>query len=412
MVTMDGRSAAREPLAIASAALALLIISLLCVVLIISLAGMVFSGPLAGFLRQGIGLCLGGVVLGIVGAFGTSFRGTICHPQDVTGVILALSGVAIAGRLSGGDPGTLYATVAVMIGIASVVTGLAFVAAGAFRLGVLARFIPYPVMGGFLAAAGYLMTAGAVRMVAGQVTSLADLARPEAVWRWLPVLALGAGMVVVARRSGKVLALPAMLLLAFAGFYLWLFLAGVDLAEAGRRGLLLGPFQSDSGFLGAFRPALLARADYHAMLPEVPALATLVGLALVGAMLNASGIELGSGAPVDLNRDLRGVGIANVLAGLGGGLAGYHVLGGTLLANRLVGASTRWTGVAVGLTAGVALVAGASVLSMLPIGVFAAVLAGSIRLISPNTSPASSQPTARASAPAPTLISTDPATIR
>ena len=62
---MDRSSSAGTPLAIASAVLAGLIVSLLSIVLMISLAGMVFSGPLAGFLRQGIGLCLfGGVVLG------------------------------------------------------------------------------------------------------------------------------------------------------------------------------------------------------------------------------------------------------------------------------------------------------------------------------------------------------------
>ena len=157
-------------LSLASAVLGGLLVCLLSIVLMISVAGMIFSGDaLAPFLRQGIGLCLfGGVALGVAGAFGTSYRGTICHPQDVTGVILALSAAAIAARLGGGSPATLYATVAVLIALASVVTGAAFLAAGALRLGVLARFIPYPVMGGFMAAAGYLMTAGAIRMVTGR----------------------------------------------------------------------------------------------------------------------------------------------------------------------------------------------------------------------------------------------------
>ena len=100
-------------------------------------------------------------------------------------------------------------------------------------------------------------------------------------------------MLWVARRSGRALALPGMVVMAFAGFYAWLLLSGVGLAEAGQRGLLLGPFAVDAGFLGAFRPGLLAEADYGALLPAMPALATLVGLAFVGAMLNASGIELG-----------------------------------------------------------------------------------------------------------------------
>ena len=360
-------------LSLAGALLSGLLVSLLSVVLMISVAGMIFSGSLAPLLRQGIGLSLfGGLVLGIVGAFGASFRGTICHPQDVTGVILALAAAATAARVP--EAGAVYATVAILIALASVVTGVAFIAAGMLRLGVLARFIPYPVMGGFMASAGFLMTAGAVRMVTGEA-GLAGLVAPEAAWRWAPVLGLGSAMLWVARRSGRALALPGMVVMAFAGFYAWLLLSGVGLAEAGQRGLLLGPFAVDAGFLGAFRPGLLAEADYGALLPAMPALATLVGLAFVGAMLNASGIELGTARPVDLNRDLRGVGVANLLAGLGGGVTGYHVLGCTLLANRLTGVDSRWIGVGVGLTAGAILVAGASVLGALPVAVFAAVLA-------------------------------------
>ena len=103
-------------------------------------------------------------------------------------------------------------------------------------------------------------------------------------------------------------------------------------------GCCSGPSRSTGASSGPSAPPCWPQADYRAILAEIPALATLVGLAFVGAMLNASGIELATGEPVDLNRDLRGVGIANLLAGLGGGVAGYHVLGGTLLANRLTGA--------------------------------------------------------------------------
>jgi sulfate permease, SulP family len=353
--------------------LAVVLVSLLSVVLMITVAGMVFSGSLAPFLRQGIGLALwGGIALGVVGALGASFRGSVCIPQDVTGVILALAAAAIAAQVA--EPGVAYATVAVMIGVASVATGLAFLAAGTLRLGVLVRFIPFPVMGGFLASSGFLMAAGAVRMVTGGM-ELAELLRPEAVWRWAPVLALGVALVVVARRSRHAVALPLMVGLAFLGFYAWLLVSGTSLAEASARGLLLGPFAEKEGFLGAFRPGFLFQADYGALVSALPALATVVGLAFVGAMLNASGVELGTGRPVDLNRDLRAVGAGNLVAGLCGGITGYHSLGSTLLANRLVGFDTRWIGLGVGLTSGAVLVAGASILGMLPVSVFAAVLA-------------------------------------
>ena len=197
---------------------------------------------------------------------------------------------------------------------------------------------------------------------------------PEMAFRWLPVVLLGAAMVVAVRLTGNPLAVPATMALAVAAFYLWLALAGIDLDEAGRRGLLLGPFGPGAGLASTFDPGLLARADYGEILREAPAIANLVGLGLIGAILNASGLDA-TGEAVDVNRDLRGVGLANLAAGAGGGLAGYHILGETLLARRLVGPDARWIGVTVGIAYAAALLAGPSLLSVLPTGVFAALLA-------------------------------------
>ena len=111
-------------LSLAGALLSGLLVSLLSVVLMISFAG-------NDLLRQpGAVPSPGNWTLALRrrgarhrGAFGTSFRGTICHPQDVTGVILALAAAAVAGRVA--EPGAVYATVAMLIALASVVTGLA-----------------------------------------------------------------------------------------------------------------------------------------------------------------------------------------------------------------------------------------------------------------------------------------------
>ncbi|MFO1142803.1 MAG: hypothetical protein U1E59_10485 [Amaricoccus sp.] len=115
-------------------------------------------------------------------------------------------------------------------------------------------------------------------------------ARPEAVWRWLLGPAFGAGLVWVC---------PAVVLLAL------LAVIGATpcrlLRLDGRVGRRPGrgraaraaarALASDEGFLGAFRPGLLLQADYGAIVAEIPAPATLVGLGFVAAILNASGIE-------------------------------------------------------------------------------------------------------------------------
>jgi SulP family sulfate permease len=355
--------------------LGMVVIGPLSIVAIISFTAIIFSGPLAPFLDRGIGIGLfGGVVLGMIGALGCSYRGTIAFPQDLTAVILALSAFAIADRLADGDPAVLFATVAVLIAVAGILAGLAFLVVGITRLGFLARFIPYPVLGGFLAAMGFLIAQGAVAMLTATVPEGTGLFATEAVLRWGPPTALGIGLLVVARRTGSGLALPLMLAGAFAAFYGIIAVSGLGLARAGEMGLLLGPFEATEAGWRGMTPALLAEARYGEVLAEAPAILTLVGLALISAILNASGLELATGQRVDIDRDLRVVGIANVVAGGGGGLLGYPVISMTLIARRLTGADTRWIGGGIAFLSAAVLYAGPQYLGMLPLGLFAAVL--------------------------------------
>lgn len=353
--------------------MAVLIMAPLSVVGTISFSVIIFSGPLAPFLGQGIAMGLiGGLVLGFAGAIRSSFRGSICQPQDVTAVILSLSAGAIAARLGIGDPKTLLATVIMLLAISAALVGVAFLLLGALRLGSLGRFIPFPVLGGFLTATGYLILVVGIEMAAGPAADTGLSA--EWVWRCGPVLLLALILLGVARNDKTGLGVPIVLGAGILAFYVGLPMAGLDLRAAGEIGLLLGPFDQVSGQWPVVNLEVMTAADYRQILMETPALMTLVGLALVGAILNASGIEVGAGAPVDLNRELRAMGAANLLVAGGGGLVGYHVLTDTLLGRRLAGSESRWLGLGAALACGLVLFAGADIIAIMPVGIFAAVL--------------------------------------
>ena len=51
-----------------------------------------------------------------------------------------------------------------MIILTTIMAGVAFLALGIFKLGGLVRFLPYPVMGGFLAGTGWLLITGALSL--------------------------------------------------------------------------------------------------------------------------------------------------------------------------------------------------------------------------------------------------------
>ncbi|MCB1489916.1 MAG: SLC26A/SulP transporter family protein, partial [Bauldia sp.] len=80
---------------------------------------------------------------------------------------------------------------------------------------------------------------------------------------------------------------------------------------------------------------------------------------------NATGIEMDSRRDIDLDRELRSVGIQNLLGGIGGGMPGFHSVSLTILSLRL-GAAGATVGLIVSAFCIAALVFGEVVLSLVP----------------------------------------------
>ena len=145
-----------------------LIVGIVVVIVAISFAVLIFSGDLASLAPRGIslGLFTGLVMAGSI-AVTSSFRGMVATPQDVPAAITALIAASVAAALpSGTGPDELFATVVAAIALTTLATGLFFLALGFLKLGGLSRFIPYPVIGGFLAGTGWLLLKGSVGVLA------------------------------------------------------------------------------------------------------------------------------------------------------------------------------------------------------------------------------------------------------
>ena len=130
------------------------IIAAVGVVFAISFSAIIYGGSAAPGLGRGIGLgLLGTVVMATVAAFRLTYRDTIVQPQDVTAVILSL---AVAEIVAGwqASPDALLATVAALVAMTTAFTGAVAWGAGRLRLGFIVRFVPYPLIGGFLDALG------------------------------------------------------------------------------------------------------------------------------------------------------------------------------------------------------------------------------------------------------------------
>ena len=348
----------------------------LTVSFVISFTTIIYGGSLAPLLETGLGLSLLGAALmcGVGGLF-YSYRGTICHPQDVTAIVLAVSASAMAENWPVDQGDSLMATIAMLIAVTTAFSGLMAWGFGMLRLGFLARFIPYPVIGGFLAATGYLLLTGAIGMGLGarvNIWTLAPLLDPATLVQWLPWVLIGGGIAIAARWFRNDLLLPLVLALALVGFYVILYASGMDLQQAEDAGLLLGPFDT-GGFLQVLTPSLVLDADPWAILRATPTIMVVALLTILGTLLNATGLELALNRDLDLEKDLRATGIANIVGALGGGMTGYQAIPGTVLGQRM-GLASVLPGLSAAAGCLLIFIYGATLLSALPAGLFVAVI--------------------------------------
>ncbi|HEY9661679.1 MAG TPA: SulP family inorganic anion transporter, partial [Allocoleopsis sp.] len=73
-----------------------------------------------------------------------------------------------------------------------------------------------------------------------------------------------------------------------------------------------------------------------------------------------------TGQEIEPNRELQTIGIANLIAGLGGGIIGFHCLGLSTLNLAKIGAKSRWVGLIAAVICGVTLFAGSEMVSLAP----------------------------------------------
>lgn len=339
---------------------------------ILGSAGMVvlvMPNTLAGGIGPALEVILiGGAVLGAAVALLSSYPGAVAQVQDGPAVILGVMATALAASLRGTlPPDVVVLMVLAAINLAAFAAGLVFYGLGVFRLGALMRFIPYPVIGGFLAGSGLLILMGTVPVLTGTSLSgldLHELAEPMRIARWVPGLAFGLLLVAILRRYSHALLVPALLIGAVALYHLGLAAAGISIGEAQSAGLLLGPFPDHTG-LGLPAWTKLPAEAWPQLIRQVPTFAAIVLVSVVALLLNASGLELATRGDLDINRELRAAGIANMASGLLGGAVGFHALSASLLGFRM-GANSRMIGLIAAAMCLLALLAGTSLLAYMP----------------------------------------------
>ncbi len=337
-----------------------LILGMVNLLLATALLSLIYRGPLEESLGPGLGFGLvGSAILALVLALGSSFRGMYAGTQDASAAIIGLSAASISGALVGA---AAFDTVLAIVVVTSLVTGVVFLAMGYLGLGDVARFVPFPVIGGLLAGTGYLILTGALGILGAQ--GPADFAEPGAVGSLWPGVVLAALFFVATRRHWGSRSYLIFLVAAIVGFHLFVSIGDVSSADAMERGWLLGPFPDGSLWPGTIFTSL-TEVDWGSVAGETAGLFTIILIVPITLLLYLSGLEIESRVDVDVNRELRVTGWANVAAGAVGGPPGYMYLSSTVITSRLVG-MRRGPAVVAAVTALVVVGFGGFILELLP----------------------------------------------
>ena len=164
-----------------------LVTGFFAVIMAISLASLIFSGPLESLLPRGIALALITTIIHmLMNTTLGSFDGVVSIMQDNPAVLVAISAGALAAMgLADATAPTIFA----FILLSALLTGVFLMLLGRFKLGGLVRYIPYPVVGGFLAGSGWLLVQGGVRTMSDYNLIPANLPvmfTPDQLLKWLP----------------------------------------------------------------------------------------------------------------------------------------------------------------------------------------------------------------------------------
>ncbi len=306
----------------------------------------------AAFAPLGAEYASTGAIVGLLGCIITGFFAALLGgtPTQVTGptgpmtvVVTAFVARIVAGH--GADLSLVLASLAIMVAAGGLVEILIGLAGG----GRLVKFIPYPVVAGFMNGIAVIIVLGQIKPslgISGDYASITFESALPAVGVCLVTIAA----IYAARRLTP--ALPSSLIGLIGGFATYQAFAalGVSPATIDSNPLLIGaipnPFHSVADLTRIVPVMHLGQLTVLPLADVLNAAAAGAVLGLLGAidsLLTSIVADARTQTRHDSRRELIGQGIANIASGFGGGLPGAGATVRTLV-NIAAGARTRSSG--------------------------------------------------------------------
>jgi len=250
---------------------------------------------------------------------------------------------------------------------------------GVIKGGRFIKYIPYPVVSGYMSGVGLIIALGQLPKLLGLPggTGLLHGLIQPGLWHWSGIVV---GIVTIlamvyAPKLTKVV--PAAIIGLLIGMLTY-FALGVfnhDLLTVENNSLIIGTFKTSGSFLQSVYGQLrglfsIKLSDIEIIWGTALALSALLSIDTLKTCVVLDALTRGRH---NSNRELMGQGIANLASFTTGGMAGAGCMGPTLV-NVTSGGTTRWSGMSEGIFVILAILVLSPVIAWVPIGALAGIL--------------------------------------
>jgi SulP family sulfate permease len=343
--------------------------SALTIAFCLSYAALIFAGPLTPWLGYGISLSfLCAAISGFLVSWRSSLPFALAAPDSATSAVTATLAAATVEHLHAQQlSGPVLAPVIIVMALSALLAGGALCSLEFSGAGRLVRFVPYPVIGGFLGASGWLIVSGAAQVTTDHTITIGNLDALTTHANLLKLLAaagIALALLIGRHRMRSAFALPGILAVSMIAVDMALRASGLSVADAEAQGWTFAP-QPPGTLIQPWSIDEL-RAFPWRLLPSLSGdLFAVVFVTVISILLNVTGIELATRREADLDRELNALGIANVASAAFGGYVGCVSLSRSII-NYAAGARGRLAGFIVAAVSAAMLAIGPGFLAYVP----------------------------------------------
>ncbi|HVU32135.1 MAG TPA: SulP family inorganic anion transporter [Opitutaceae bacterium] len=286
----------------------------------------------------------GAFILGLVTALIGGSSTLITTPSAPAAAVIASLSVAFLG--GDGHAAMTPAQVTAVLTLIALLAGVMQALFGALGGGRLIKYIPYPVVAGYLSAVGVMIFLSQVPKLVGadrSLTGISQIIQPES-WRWPALVVSGVTILVMVMARKVVRAVPAAILALLSGTACYLligFFIPTLLRTVGNPLLLGNVTATASGTIGAPDAIMaLGRLSGTEIAAAIAPALTLSVLLSIDTLKTCVVVDALTLRRHNSNRTLLGQGMANIASAIGGGMPGSGAIGATMVNLESGGASS------------------------------------------------------------------------